>query len=527
MSSCKSSTAGVNKDIANTGDTLTTLADNLAQINGQILAAVGGSDSRDANDLRDQRDELIRELSELVSVSVVELDNQMVNVYVGSGQALVMGSDSMKIVSTNGNPDPSRKELAIEASGNILLMDGAQLGGKVASLFDFRDDLERSFNQLGQNAIGLAHAINEQNKEGQGLDKQIGGNIFNDVNSQSAMENRVLSHSDNLGSAKLTVQIEDLGELTPDEFGLTVAAYTPAAVGPPTVTEKVQFTLTNKTTGATQTIPAVGQQDLSLSKRVDVPGLGFSIGVDSIIAAPPLQVGKEFTLRPTRQGAQDLNVDLEDPRKIAAADAGIKVVKGAGNTGGAELKVKSIDNRGDVLYPSATSPLTIEVVAGIPTPGVVAFEIKDANGVVVTVPAGGSYNLTDDAGAPVVKNALPLPGDTLNNLGYSLDLLTGKQTISVAGVTIEFEGTPAVGDTFNLNFNETGDGDNRNMLKISDFQSEKIMNGGKSTFIDVYSGMVSGSWRSHSQRRCCYAILSNLDDSKLRTYSVTIRGEYG
>jgi len=54
-----------------------------------------------------------------------------------------------------------------------------------------------------------------------------------------------------------------------------------------------------------------------------------------------------------------------------------------------------------------------------------------------------------------------------------------------------YAGSPLAGDKFTLNFNETGDGDNRNIMKIADLQSQKIMNNNKATFQDVYSGMLS------------------------------------
>ena len=52
-------------------------------------------------------------------------------------------------------------------------------------------------------------------------------------------------------------------------------------------------------------------------------------------------------------------------------------------------------------------------------------------------------------------------------------------------------GIPAVGDQVSLNYNETGEGDNRNMLAMADLQNAKIMNDNKATFQDIYSSMVS------------------------------------
>ncbi|WP_354623923.1 flagellar hook-associated protein FlgK [Psychromonas sp. MME2] len=103
----------INTDISNTAKAITTIADNLANINKQISAVLGSGGSNNANDLMDQRDQAITALSEYVNVSVVPADNGMINVYMGSGQGLVMGAESLNIVSINGNPDPSVKSLLL------------------------------------------------------------------------------------------------------------------------------------------------------------------------------------------------------------------------------------------------------------------------------------------------------------------------------------------------------------------------------------------------------------------------------
>ncbi len=238
----------INTDISNTAKAITTIADNLANINKQISAVLGSGGSNNANDLMDQRDQAITALSEYVNVSVVPADNGMINVYMGSGQGLVMGAESLNIVSINGNPDPSRKELAININGSLVRMDGERLGGKVAAMFTTRRDVvERAFNQLGQNIIGLTHSINEQQKQGQTLDGAIGDNLFNDINSIETMQKRVLSHNDGLGSAQLSLRVDDLSQLSADEYGLVVNSYDTTT--PPGT---IEFTVTNASTGESQ-----------------------------------------------------------------------------------------------------------------------------------------------------------------------------------------------------------------------------------------------------------------------------------
>ncbi|GLS89283.1 flagellar hook-associated protein FlgK [Psychromonas marina] len=447
--------SSINNDITNSAKEISSLAGNLASLNQQISAVTGAGVSSNANDLLDQRDQIVTKLSQYVDVSVVPSDNAMINVYIGSGQSLVMGGTALQMLSVNGDPDPSRKELALSVNGNLAVIDGGRLGGSVAGLFDARNnDVERAFNQLGQNVIGLTHAINEQQKQGMTLDGEIGGNLFNDLNAPLTMQKRVLSHDDGLGKMQLSVRIDDLSKLSPDEFDLVVEDY---QAGPP---ETLSFTATNRTTGERLTPLAV---DMSESQRVDIPGAGISIGIDSIDPNNLPQKGKSFSLRPTRLAAQEATVQLTDPEKVAAADAEIKTIAAQANNGNALLRTSAIIDPSHALYMDVDNPLNIDIISIDPASGNITYDVVDKNG-----------------------------ATALSGLTSTIDPLSGKATFAFAGVEVEMvSGSAQAGDSFSLNFNETGAGDNSNMLKIADLQNQKIMNGNKATIADVYSGMIS------------------------------------
>ncbi|WP_094751655.1 flagellar hook-associated protein FlgK [Psychromonas sp. CD1] len=465
----------VNNEITNSAKTLTTLATNVAQLNSQISDVLGSSTDSRANDLLDQRNQAIAKLSEVVDISVVPVKNGMVNVYVGSGQAIVMGSTSLDIISVNGDPDPSRQELAMNVRGHLVTLDGERMGGKVSALFEVRNnEIEKAFDQLGQNVIGLTHSINEQQKEGQTLEGKIGADIFNNINSAQSMKNRVLAHNDDLGSAQLSLRIDDLSLLSPDEYTLVVDNYQVASA---TSTETISFTLTNNRTGDSQVVSIA---DLSKTHRVDLPNTGLSLGIDAIIANDPPQVGKKFSLRPTRLGAQEATLLHKDPKKIAAASAEIKAQEKKGNQGDARLRVSVLNDPLDPLYMKKDSPLSIVITAN--TGGVLTYDIVNKDGNVVSLPSGSANNYVP----PKVA------GDLLTGLTVTPDLLSGKVIFDVAGIEVEmYQGAPIVGDQFTLNYNETGDGDNSNVMKMAALQSQKIMNNNKATFQDVYSGMIS------------------------------------
>lgn len=511
----------VNDDIGKTVQQLNTLASSLADVNSSILSALSGDPNRSANDLFDQRDDLIRQVSELAKVSTTTQANGMINVSIGNGQPLVLGTQATTFGVEPGNPDPLHTGLVIDNGSARISLDGSVLGGKLQSLFDFRNDvLEPAMNQLGLNAMGIAHSINEQQKQGQDLDGNIGGPIFTDYNSVTQQHARVLAHSDGLGSVTMGLRIDDLSELTPTEYEFEVTSYT---AGPP---QTIQFSLTDKTSGQVQTLPASGPLDLSVNQRIDVPGSGFSISVENISATDPVQVGKTFTLRPTRTAAQDIAVTESDPRKVAAADAEVKIAVSDTNTGVGSLTVMSINDRSDALYLQQDAPYTVtfsSVTAGPPT--IYEYELRDSNGTVLTVPPGASYTLTDNTGTPITLN----PGDPLSGLGVVLDPLSGRQTLDVAGVTLELDGAPVAGDSFTLSYNVTADGDNRNALKIAGLQTEKVLMGGKQTFQDNYAALGSdiGSYtkNANSSMQASDALLEQSHTRLLATSGVNMDEE--
>src|SRR5579862_7280165 len=75
-----------------------TLASGIASLNTQIAADLAGG--KTPNQLMDQRDTLVDQLSQYVSVNTAIEGNGAMDVYVGSGQALVTGSIAQQLTAT-------------------------------------------------------------------------------------------------------------------------------------------------------------------------------------------------------------------------------------------------------------------------------------------------------------------------------------------------------------------------------------------------------------------------------------------
>lgn len=458
----------LNNDVENIAQEMTALAKNLAETNAQIQQVWENGTKHLPNDLLDQRDRLVLEISEYTDVSTVHLDNGGINLFIGTGQPLVLGSTALQVDAIVGRTDNAKLELAISSKGTTQRLRGDLMGGKIQAVYNFRDNvLDKTFNQLGQTAIGIGHLVNEQQKLGLDLNMQVGANFFNDVNSSDAMAQRALIANDGLGEATLGVQIEDASLLTTDDFELKVLSY---AVGPP---ESVQFQLTNLGDGTQLTLPAAGAQDLSVSRNIDVAQYGFSINVDSVSATDPLLADKRFELRPTRFGAQLFETQISDSSLVAAAGNQILITEGATNTGVSKSRITQITAPNDVNYPSPEDVTTTPVTAA-----------KGLRIEVTEAPLGTfTYQVLDaNTGVPIEE---PL-GTPLTGLAFT----PPQQTISHAGFDIEIsiEDTAALDNyTFTLDYNETGVGSNENALVMAAFQTDKTLNKGRSTFQDNYA----------------------------------------
>lgn len=200
-----------------------------------------------------------------------------------------------------------------------------------------------------------------------------------------------------------------------------------------------QWTLRNTVTGASQT------------------GTGpvFNVdGVELTISGTPAP-GDTFQIQPVAQGASLFDVTLTDPREIAAGNP-LRSAASAGNNGSGVLDDVVIDD-------PATLPL------GAPVS--LTFN-PDALGAGVP-----GYDVTGIAGGPIAFD----PAVDSNGISASL-----------GGFSFTLGGTPQAGDSFTLDNNSDGVGDNRNALALASLQTATTLNGGTASYQDAYSGLVSG-----------------------------------
>ncbi|CBE68862.1 MAG: flagellar hook-associated protein FlgK [Candidatus Methylomirabilis oxygeniifera] len=148
------------------------LAQQIADLNRQIAMSEGGAGS--ANDLRDQRDQALDELSKLVGGSLVEDIGGQVRVTVGGGLTLVDGLTSVPI--TVDTTDPAYVRLSL--GGNLLTPGGGRLAGLLNSR-NASDGFVKGFqSQLDALAKAIVDKVNVVHMAGFGLDGSTGNNLF-------------------------------------------------------------------------------------------------------------------------------------------------------------------------------------------------------------------------------------------------------------------------------------------------------------------------------------------------------------
>ncbi len=133
---------------------------------------------REAPDLRDQRDQLVRELSEKLPITTVQSDDGGLNVLLG-GLALVTAEGQVAKLSTR--PDPATGDLQIVRRNAGLeedvtgLVDGGRLGGLIAARDGALADAASALDQL---AFDTASAYNAVHSGGFGSDGVSGRDLF-------------------------------------------------------------------------------------------------------------------------------------------------------------------------------------------------------------------------------------------------------------------------------------------------------------------------------------------------------------
>lgn len=308
-----------NNDIGAMVNDINSLAKSIADINVQVTSGVGRTGgSMLPNDLLDEQDALFSKLAEIVNISVVPQKDGSSSVFIGNGQALVLSGSAAEFATIQDKFDPKRLEIGLKTPSGITNVTSQISGGSLAGSLRFRDEvLDPAQQQLGRVAAGLAMEVNALHEKGFDLSGTAGSALFNFSGTE---EVPVIKSPLNTGNAAVRVNFQDVN-VTPSAAGnLDFSDFKLKYVG------GTDYTLTrvrdNQVINLTATTVA-GVSTLSFAAtqpaNIDVSALpGIDITVD-LSGGKTLSVGDEFLARPAYSAAQKIGVNINDPRKIAAA----------------------------------------------------------------------------------------------------------------------------------------------------------------------------------------------------------------
>jgi flagellar hook-associated protein 1 len=287
-----------NSQMQGTVDDINLYAKSLANLNSKIaLESSRSSGSQLPNDLLDQRDVLINKIAGKVSISTAPQKDGTINVFVGKGQALVLGVNTAKMALTDSSTDPGHKEITLDGQSISKDISGGELSGAIK----FRDQvLDPAQQQLGLVAAGVAVQFNAVHATGFDLNGDAGTDMFS--LGTPALDVPVAAKPGSVGSITATYNPATIGQLMPSDYELS---YDGSA-----------FSLKRLSDNTVNTFAGPPPSTIT--------GPGFSISTNATIAAHD-----SFVIRPAFDAAKKMTTLISDPAKIAAA----------GTTGGSGVPI--------------------------------------------------------------------------------------------------------------------------------------------------------------------------------------------
>ena len=131
----------VNTQIQSEASTITSLAQNIAGLNKQIMAAQNNGTGQPPNSLLDQRNNLIDQLSQNLSVNTVAQSDGSLSVFIGSGQALVVGGLATTLSATPDQFSSGQLDLSLKTSAGTVDITNQLSGGSLGGLLQFRSQM--------------------------------------------------------------------------------------------------------------------------------------------------------------------------------------------------------------------------------------------------------------------------------------------------------------------------------------------------------------------------------------------------
>ena len=261
----------------------------VAKLNEQIerlQRSAGGS----PNELLDQRDKTLEDLSKLMRIDVRAQSDGSINVFTTSGHRLVSPSGAESLRLSQGVQSDGPVQVFVSAAGGAEAeITERGIGGELGAAIDVSNNMiDRARRDIGLLALGLTDTFNIQHKSGSTLNQETGGDFFSSILPETT------GSTLNSGTTSVTAAVDDVTQLTGASYRVD---YTDSVV-----------TVTNLATNETQEINGT---------TITLDGLTLTVSPFS-----NLTDGDRFIVEPTARAASAMSVAITDTSDIAAASLG-------------------------------------------------------------------------------------------------------------------------------------------------------------------------------------------------------------
>jgi flagellar hook-associated protein 1 len=385
---------------------INTLAGSIATVNSQIAQVQGSGQS--PNSLLDQRDQLINQLSQYVSVNTATQNDGTMDVFIGNGQSLVSGGTAQTLSAIPNQYNPTEFDVGLQTAGSSgapVDITGAISGGSLGGLLAVNSQvINPTLNTLGQISVGIANIVNQQQASGLTQSGTQGQPMF----AVGAVQ--VSPSANNTGTAQVSATRTDLSALTTDNYTLTDNA------------------------GTWQLYDTTSQQAVTMTGTGTAADPFVAAGI-SIVVNGTANSGDSYLVEPTATAAAGFSLLLTSPSQIASA-AAVQTAAATTNTGTGTIAAATVTDPTNANLLTSTS-----IVFSSPT----QYQI-DGAGTTYTYTPGAAIAAngwtTSISGTPAAGDTFTV-GSNAGNTGDNTNLfamISGLNAYSLNGGTTSLTG---------------------------------------------------------------------------------------
>ena len=270
---------------------INTLTTQIGKLNESIHANEPTSQYK-ANDLRDNRDRLVKELSKKIDIQLVQESDNQISLTLKDGTALVLKDQVFDLSTSINANNESFNDVYIDSGSTTKNITSTIKGGELRGYLDMRDtEVESVLDKMNILSGSFIQEFNSIHREGFGIDGSSGLDFF------TPLDVTVDHDVDNTGTAVVSMTNASPTTISVDEFEIAF-------------TGSNEFTLNNLTTNASS-----GTFTFTTGSTFNIKD-GFAVAISGTAAS-----GDKVTFSVSEDAASLMSVSstiTADGQKIAA-----------------------------------------------------------------------------------------------------------------------------------------------------------------------------------------------------------------